>query len=301
MPLACCAAGNPWSSGRRLRSNRIISWPTRHPTVAAGAATADNPGMNDPASGNQESPAPAGEPFHLPKGASCLKCGYLLQGLAEPRCPECGRMFDPADPRTYGRLRDPWWKRYAGRPSWARSALICAGCLWFAEAATRPGGIIEYPNDDRIILQVIVLLLWPVLVADYAIIAAATHVKNRYTRQDADPKRARIWPWVPIPLALSLGFLAGMTDLVNTWRFEISRPALERAAIDTLRNRPPQTPCWIGLYRVERVAERDLCVAFKTGTTRHAAGPVGLYCEWPRSAPWNALSQVKPAWSVLDW
>jgi hypothetical protein len=25
----------------------------------------------------------------------CIKCGYLLYGLAEPRCPECGTVFDP--------------------------------------------------------------------------------------------------------------------------------------------------------------------------------------------------------------
>jgi hypothetical protein len=27
----------------------------------------------------------------------CKGCGYLLRGLAEPRCPECGTAFDPAE------------------------------------------------------------------------------------------------------------------------------------------------------------------------------------------------------------
>ncbi len=31
----------------------------------------------------------------------CLTCGYILDGLPEPRCPECGRTFDPDDPTTY--------------------------------------------------------------------------------------------------------------------------------------------------------------------------------------------------------
>jgi hypothetical protein len=35
-------------------------------------------------------PPPIIEPW------SCLGCGYLLYGLPEPRCPECGRAFDPA-------------------------------------------------------------------------------------------------------------------------------------------------------------------------------------------------------------
>ncbi len=31
----------------------------------------------------------------------CLTCGYILDHLAEPRCPECGREFDSASPWTY--------------------------------------------------------------------------------------------------------------------------------------------------------------------------------------------------------
>jgi len=31
----------------------------------------------------------------------CKKCAYPLVGLDRQRCPECGRPFDPDDPRTY--------------------------------------------------------------------------------------------------------------------------------------------------------------------------------------------------------
>lgn len=31
----------------------------------------------------------------------CLSCAYILNGLAENRCPECGRAFDPADATTF--------------------------------------------------------------------------------------------------------------------------------------------------------------------------------------------------------
>lgn len=30
----------------------------------------------------------------------CLQCRYPLRGLSEHRCPECGKRFDPADPKT---------------------------------------------------------------------------------------------------------------------------------------------------------------------------------------------------------
>ncbi len=36
-----------------------------------------------------------------PDHKRCLGCGYILDGLPEPRCPECGRGFDPARPETY--------------------------------------------------------------------------------------------------------------------------------------------------------------------------------------------------------
>jgi hypothetical protein len=39
--------------------------------------------------------------------AHCLSCDYLLRDLPEHRCPECGRPFNPHDPRS---MRVPGWK-----------------------------------------------------------------------------------------------------------------------------------------------------------------------------------------------
>jgi len=36
----------------------------------------------------------------------CAHCGYNLEQLPEPRCPECGHIFDFADPKTF-RPEDP--------------------------------------------------------------------------------------------------------------------------------------------------------------------------------------------------
>jgi rRNA maturation protein Nop10 len=52
----------------------------------------------------------------MPEHARCLGCGYMLRGLPEPVCPECGRSFDPADPTTYdpnppGSRRRRWVRR----------------------------------------------------------------------------------------------------------------------------------------------------------------------------------------------
>lgn len=35
--------------------------------------------------------------------ARCIACGYVIEGLAIARCPECARPFDPQDPSTYTR------------------------------------------------------------------------------------------------------------------------------------------------------------------------------------------------------
>ncbi len=37
----------------------------------------------------------------------CLRCSYVLHGLQEHRCPECGLEFDPDDCRTFAHCREP--------------------------------------------------------------------------------------------------------------------------------------------------------------------------------------------------
>jgi len=37
----------------------------------------------------------ASQPPSLQDSALCIDCGYSLRGLITPRCPECGRAFDP--------------------------------------------------------------------------------------------------------------------------------------------------------------------------------------------------------------
>ena len=53
---------------------------------------------------------------------TCLGCGYILEGLPESRCPECGQPFSPGDPDTFsgGDL-----KRRVVQSAVARFVLAC--------------------------------------------------------------------------------------------------------------------------------------------------------------------------------
>ncbi len=59
---------------------------------------------------NQATHLTANEPAR-----NCRRCGYELRGLTTPRCPECGRDFDPANPRSYRRHSIHRWHWYVKR------------------------------------------------------------------------------------------------------------------------------------------------------------------------------------------
>ncbi len=68
-----------------------------------------------------------------PPPPTCLDCNYALTGVATPRCPECGREFDPADPATFGPRESPlihFVRRCAAiQPSLRFCVLLAAGLL----------------------------------------------------------------------------------------------------------------------------------------------------------------------------
>lgn len=65
---------------------------------------------------------PDHNPLNLLPEAECIRCGYSLGGLAVPRCPECGRLFDPDDSTTYLQP-DHAAVSYHHPPLWLSSAL----------------------------------------------------------------------------------------------------------------------------------------------------------------------------------
>lgn len=65
----------------------------------------------------------------------CLDCGHDLCGLPVPRCPECGRVFDPADPSTFGNnLRAPRLPRWLKRGAVGALCVAVVLMMWSDEA-----------------------------------------------------------------------------------------------------------------------------------------------------------------------
>src|SRR5438552_5245333 len=77
------------------------------------------------------------DPERRANPGSCWDCGYSLRGLAAAgirRCPDCGRAFDPDQPRSVNRRRRPLGfiaKRALFPPGWptARLAALAAAMV----------------------------------------------------------------------------------------------------------------------------------------------------------------------------
>ena len=209
------------------------------------------------------------EPFCLPPGARCLRCDYLLRGVSEPRCPECGQPFNPSDPDTIrlpGR-KPPWWQRYGDTPSWWHLATICALTLWFLEAASRPfAGPFSGSSVTAAFCFVPLLLLF--LIGNYVTCLIALPIRRKHAHQSSKTRPIRgKWKWLVSPLCLVIMLWAFKSDQPLRIRFALSRPSLETVARNVLAGSPVSGHRLIGLYWIDTVEKTyDGGVFFQTGT-----------------------------------
>jgi len=215
------------------------------------------------------------------ENARCLWCGYPLQGLPGPVCPECGRSFDPDDQSTYDH---PWippsWRIWAKPPRTWHALCVVTITLVALENISTTGALIRsqswiLPCAASFTCAAVPMLF--VVVCNYLIRLFA--VRNDCERSSADKARKRHdrkWRWLVTPVCLAVIGSA----LIRPWplyvRFYLSRPALEQAAQKVLAQ--PQTILgsrWIGLYYIEQFELASTgCVQFHTGRT--LAGRVGF-------------------------
>ena len=89
----------------------------------------------------------------------CRRCGYNLAALPEPRCPECGRVFDPADSRTFQRHPLRRWLHHIRRA--AAGLLILLLLLaavwgwffwgWYSERQALISLTLDPDNPDHVV------------------------------------------------------------------------------------------------------------------------------------------------------
>jgi hypothetical protein len=123
----------------------------------------------------------------------CLDCGYPIDLTGEPRCPECGRGFDPAKPSTFATARP------SSRRTWAPRATVfgvTVGCGLAYVAIAWLGLRLGFNADRRIFLATILV----------GIVILATSCYRAVRRAPATERRRTI-------VGLALSFVGALATL----------------------------------------------------------------------------------------
>jgi hypothetical protein len=175
----------------------------------------------------------------------CLDCDYPLRGLATPRCPECGRAFDPNDSWTMNvgrpmRRALRWLLRPPGR--WTVAAAIVAAAVVVSDG--NPGPTKWNRTELGLVLWAVIGIAWAARSLLRQAVARVYRQRLRYDPAAARRKVVAQWLFVVSVLCVYSG-------LPSYVRFFVLRPGLERVARAQLTapsGGPPVAPAsWLGL------------------------------------------------------
>jgi len=225
----------------------------------------------------------------------CLHCNYVLRDLPVPRCPECGREFDPSDVRTInlGREITPA-ARWALGPA---SAVMSVGMFIIAAVAVWSLRLPIVEQDRSLIDGALLIGLggiwigWPIV----------RHLTARWAGWSSEwftaGHSSRAWVGAII---LLIG-VAVVLRLPRTVAFWISEPAMNRLArqMMAVRGSSPADQ-WLGVFKAKEIKDVRGGVSFMT--TREAdggeAGFIYLPASDPKSAGWSSRKYVGGGWWV---
>jgi hypothetical protein len=181
----------------------------------------------------------------VPDRALCLGCNYALRGLSQPRCPECGRAFDPEDLSSMN-LGRPLNRvaRFLLRPTglWAYAGqfVVTAWGLWLSTCMTSRAYL------GVLFMLPLSLLVLACLVRGSIRGAAITLYRQPEALRRVDQRlyrRMRKWFWIVIVLIV--------TRLPAYAVWFASRPWMD--SLGERVNDPVYAPLpptqWAGLYR----------------------------------------------------
>lgn len=241
-------------AGVGAQRNRPVSMPSPNPFV--GSASADH---------RPETVQPL-------DNALCLRCNYPLRGLCSTRCPECGRDFDPADPRTFnaGIPEGRFARRFLSRPPPAVSLdLAWIGTAFGIIGASSPGW--------KSLPLVIGAGIWAGLFSSWSVRAATRYFLIKLYRQPPDPKPRRAMQWLVI-----LTVLLAPSRLPLFVRFWISRPSMTQVARDEMEAPLQISPAgerFVGLYYFDAVGKCPHSVSFVTRYFFEPSGAGFIYIQ----------------------
>ncbi len=170
-----------------------------------------------------------------PSEPLCINCNYPLAQLPDAKCPECGQVFDLADPSTFNPTGQPIGRlsRFAlAAPVWP--VILIAGVvllrhLWFLrepQNAMRGSWIFSW-------YWTCLLAFVPRLVQLFI----RNGVAGAYEHCQFLRKLRSRWPAWPFLLVLVIGAsVVANRRLPMEWAFRLSLPALEQLADRALSN-----------------------------------------------------------------
>jgi hypothetical protein len=225
----------------------------------------------------------------------CLDCNYPLRDLPQPRCPECGRTFNPADATTFNPGRPvPRYAAWAVGPiSWPIYFIAIAACAVTLWRARLPGITFSWKSPTIIGWAGLatVWLLWPL----------ARRLVLRHHGWPAvviKPMGKRYWI---VPLVIAAMIATTATRLPKNLAFRASRPSLDRLAADVLAN--PQARFanrWVGLFHAKNIrglpGNSGIKLTVEDDDMQFKAGFVYLPHVNPKNPAWKTYVYIGDGW-----
>jgi MotA/TolQ/ExbB proton channel family len=155
----------------------------------------------------------------MPTEMYCMECRYRLKGLAEHRCPECGREFDPGNPLTFS------ISAWAHRPinTVLGAVLLFSVLLWVGFDSGDITLFID-PNSMIFVVGIVTAGLWMCfgpLTATKAIVNALFGAKHydlgRFTLGIAVLSRAYQLAWAAGLSGSLLGLIGMSANMGDPW------------------------------------------------------------------------------------
>jgi len=224
----------------------------------------------------------------IPESACCWGCGYSLRGLGENRCPECGRGFEPGEPRSY-RLpgRAPAWVAWMAKAP--GRVLISVYAVWAASALIASS---ETTNSGMLAIAVgvsafLIGLTWVL----HAVFALVSHRAYRLCSTEF----RRDWHrWFAFPMIVGAVIAIAYARIPLDARFLISLPWFDDLADRaTSENAATLGGRWVGLFYVYDISVEENGVYFNV-----FSGSIGT-ARFSRQKAKPFSSDVHTVWR--DW